>query len=151
MAGRLALIFAAAALTASVTAAAKAMLAGYAEPGAVVLAVKADFAPPGGSVRLTVYDSEEGFLRAPLAKHQGTVNQDRVAVIAVPNLSAGAYSFAAYYDANGDGRLNRGAFGRPKEPFVFSNDIHPKLRKPKFSETAVKVAPGDVVVMTLKD
>ena len=151
MAGRFALMFIAAATAAGAAVAAKSELADYAKPESVVLAVKADFAPLGGAVRLTVYDSKEKFLRAPLMKHQGTINRDGVAVIDIPNLAAGSYSFAAYYDENGDGKLNRGSLGRPKEPFVFSNDVRPKLRKPKFDETAVKVAPGDVVVLTLKD
>jgi uncharacterized protein (DUF2141 family) len=150
MTGRIALIFAGATLAAgAAAAAAKAELSGYAKPEAVVLAVKADFAPPGGAVRLTVYDSKERFLRMPLVKQQGVINEEGVAVIALSNLAAGAYSFAAYYDENGDGKLNRGTLGRPKEPFVFSNDIRPKMRKPKFDETAVNVVPGDVVVMTL--
>lgn len=149
MAGRFGLILAAAASVAGAAAAAKAELSEYARPESVVLAVKADFAQPGGSVRLTVYDSAENFLESPLIKHQGTVNADGVAVIALPNLAAGSYAFAAYYDVNGDGKLNRGRIGRPKEPYVFSNDVRPKLRKPKFQETAVRVAPGDVVVLTL--
>lgn len=150
MAGRFGFVLAAAASVAGVAAAAaKAELSEYARPETVVLAVKAEFAQPGGSVRLTVYDSAENFLEAPLIKHQGTVNEDGVAVIALPNLAAGSYAFAAYYDANRDGKLNRGRIGRPKEPFVFSNDVRPKLRKPKFQETAVRVAPGDVVVLTL--
>lgn len=150
MTGRL-ILAAAAAIVATGAAAEKAEYPAYAQPEAVVLAVKAGFAPPGGAVRLTVYDNAERFLEAPLTKLMGTVNEDGVAVIPLSNLAAGAYSFAAYYDANGDGKLNRGMFGRPKEPFVFSNNVRPMLRKPRFSETAVAVEPGDVVVLTLKN
>lgn len=123
----------------------------FARPGAVVLAVRADFAPPGGTVRLTVYDNAEHFLDAPMIKHKGVVNPDGVAVIPILNLAAGSYSFVAYFDANGDGKLNRGRLGRPQEPFVFSNNVRPKLRRPRFDETAVAVTPGDVVVLTLKN
>lgn len=132
-------------------AAANPEFADFAKPGAVVLAVRADFAPPGGTVRLTVYDNAERFLDAPMIKHKGVVNPDGVAVIPILNLAAGSYSFAAYYDANGDGKLNRGRLGRPQEPFVFSNNVRPKLRRPRFDETAVTVTPGDVVVLTLTD
>ena len=147
----LGLAAAAAAATAGAAVCAKAGLPDYASPQTVVLAVKADFAPPGGMVRLTVYDSAAHFLHSPLIKHQGTVDANGYAVIALPSLRAGSYAFAAYYDVNGDGMLNRSMLGRPKEPFVFSNDVRPKLRKPKFNETAVTVAPGDVVVLTLKN
>ena len=48
--------------------------------------------------------------------------------------------------------LNRGkVLGRPKEPVAFSNGVVPKLRKPRYDETKVAVAPGSVVVITLKD
>ncbi len=144
-------MLAAAAIVATGAAAANAETSAYAQPEAVVLAIKADFAPAGSAVRLTVYDDADRFLDAPLIKDMGTVNAEGVAVIALSNLAAGDYSFAAYYDANGDGKLNRSMFGWPKEPFVFSNDVRPMLRKPRFNETAVAVEPGDVVVLTLKN
>ncbi len=116
---------------------------------AVVLAVKAD-APEGGSVRLTVYDNPETFLEQPASRHLAMVGGDGLAIVKVRGLKAGEYSFVAYLDENGDGKLNRNALGKPKEPFIFSNDIKPKLKKPSFDETKVSVGPGEVVVLSLK-
>jgi uncharacterized protein (DUF2141 family) len=116
---------------------------------AIVLAVHAD-AGKGREVRLTVYDNPETFLEMPASRHHAKVGDDGLAVMQVRGLKAGEYSFVAYLDENGDGKLNRNALGKPKEPFIFSNDVKPKLKKPSFDETKVSVAPGEVVVLTLK-
>lgn len=123
----------------------------FAAGDAVVLAVRSTFAPPGGHVRLTVFDSPATFLETAAGKHEATVNDEGIAVITLKDLTPGAYVFVAWYDENADGKLNRNALGKPKEPYVFSNDVRPKLRKPTFDETKVEVAQGDVVVMTLED
>lgn len=116
---------------------------------AIVLAVHSDEGK-GREVRLTVYDNPATFLELPASRHHAKVGDDGLAVVEVRGLKAGDYSFVAYLDENGDGKLNRNALGKPKEPFIFSNDVKPKLKKPSFDETKVFVAPGEVVVLTLK-
>lgn len=116
---------------------------------AIVLAVYAG-AHQGDDVRLAVYDNPATFLEQPASRHQATVGDDGLAVVKVRGLKAGDYAFVAYLDQNGDGKLNRNAFGKPKEPFIFSNDVKPKLKKPSFDETKVSVDLGEVVVLTLK-
>ncbi|MHA7870886.1 MAG: DUF2141 domain-containing protein [Hyphococcus sp.] len=124
----------------------------YADPNGVVAAVRTAFkASPGKPVRLSVYDSEDNFLEMPAMKHQGELDASGVALVRLLGLEPGAYAFAAYLDENGDGKLNRGALGIPKEPVAFSNGVVPKLRRPAFDETKVDVAPGSVVVITLED
>ena len=118
---------------------------------AVVLAVRSEFAPAGGHVRVTVYDGAASFLEAAAGKHEATVNDEGIALISLEDLKPGEYAFVAYYDENGDGKLNRNVVGKPKEPYIFSNDVRPKLRKPTFDEAKVAVAPGEVVVLTLED
>jgi uncharacterized protein (DUF2141 family) len=123
----------------------------YSDADAVVLAVRSDFAPAGGRVRVTVYDGEANFLENAAARLEAAVNEEGVALVTLTDFHPGEYAFVAYYDRNGDGKLNRNVLGRPKEPFIFSNDIRPKLRKPTFAEAKVVVGPGEVVVLTLKD
>lgn len=117
---------------------------------AVVLAVEASFATPGSAVRFTIYDSPENFLETPALKDEAVVGEDGLAVLPLRGLAAGDYAFVAYLDENGDKTLNKNAIGKPKEPFIFSNNVKPKLRKPTFAETSVDVANGDVVVVRLK-
>lgn len=124
----------------------------YADPLSVVAAVQTTFdADSGKHVRLSVYDSEDNFLEMAAIKHQGELDDSGLALVRFYGLQPGEYSFAAYLDENGDGKLNRGPLGAPKEPIAFSNGFVPKLRRPKFDETKVAVEPGSVVVITLKD
>ena len=124
----------------------------YSDPKSVVAAVQTAFkAEAGQAVRLAVYDSEDNFLEMAAVKHQGVLDGSGLAVVRFLGLAPGDYAFAAYLDENGDGRLNRGALGIPKEPIAFSNGVIPRLRRPAFSETKVDVAPGSVVVITLED
>jgi uncharacterized protein (DUF2141 family) len=122
----------------------------FALPESAVLAVQADFAPLGGAVRLSAF-RKESYLERPALKGEGKIDQSGVAIVPLEGLQPGEYAFVAYFDRNGDGKLNRGAIGKPKEPFVFSNNVRPKLRKPRFEETKVDVQPGEVIVLTLKD
>ena len=124
----------------------------YADPMSVVAAVQTDFAAASGQrVRLSVYDSEDNFLEMAAIKHQGDLDEKGLALVRFYGMKPGDYAFVAYLDENGDGKLNRGPLGAPREPYAFSNGVVPKLRRPKFDEAKVKVAPGSVVVMTLKD
>lgn len=123
----------------------------FSDADAVVLAIRSDFAPAGGHVRLTVFDDQATFLEKASAKHEGTIDDEGLTLFTLKDLKAGEYAFVAYFDENDDGRLNRNALGKPKEPYIFSNDVKPKLRKPTFEETKVDVAPGEVVVLTLDD
>lgn len=124
----------------------------YADPAGVVIAVQTQFAAAGGAVRVSVYQNEDEFLEAAIRKAQAVVDENGLALISLTGLEPGEYAFAAYYDANGDGQLNRGkVLGKPKEPVAFSNGVHPSLRKPRFEEAKVEVAPGAVVVIVLED
>ncbi len=125
----------------------------HADPAFPVAAIQTNFAvEPGKAVRLSIYDSAEAFLKTARAKLEAPINEQGYALLALDGLEAGVYAFAAYLDENGDGKLNRGGiFGVPKEPLAFSGRAKIKLRKPRFDEAKVDVAPGSVIVITLKD
>lgn len=129
-----------------------AAFARFSDPESIVLAVTADFEAAGGAVRLAVYADETAFLERAAAKHEARMGPDGVAVLPLKDLAPGEYAFVAYYDANGDGKLNRGGvLGRPKEPVAFSNGVKPKLRRPRFDEAKVAVDRGAVVVLAFDD
>ena len=50
------------------------------------------------------------------------------------NLRAGTYAIAAMHDENKDEKLNLSLIGFPKEGYCFSNNVKPKLRRPKWEE-----------------
>ncbi|MEM9705179.1 MAG: DUF2141 domain-containing protein [Pseudomonadota bacterium] len=123
----------------------------FADPNGVVLAVETPFVDQGGSIRVSVYGSEEEFLENALIKTEGELGDDGVAIIPIGALPLGQYAFVAYFDENDDNRLNRGFVGRPKEPYAFSNGVRPKLSKPDFKDAKLDVGPGSVVVLSIDD
>ena len=130
-----------------------------ADPKGVVLTVQTPFSPvvkkdeddARGYVRLSVYDSRETFLEEASLKVTAPVNEKGEAILPLGPLTPGDYAFVAYYDKNGDRKLNRGLIGRPKEPLAFSNGVRPRVRKPKFKDAKIGVAPGSVIVLQIKD
>lgn len=51
-------------------------------------------------------------------------------------LARGTYAVKAYVDRDGNGALNRGAFGAPSEPYGFSNDARGAFGPPSFADAA---------------
>jgi uncharacterized protein (DUF2141 family) len=43
-----------------------------------------------------------------------------------------SYAVAIYQDVNGNGKLDKGMFGIPEEPFAFSNNFRPRFGGPSF-------------------
>ena len=56
--------------------------------------------------------------------------------VTVTNLPAGRYAVQAFLDENGNGKVDRGWFGIPKEGVGFSNDAKIRFGPPKFAEAA---------------
>lgn len=56
--------------------------------------------------------------------------------VSVANLPAGRYAVQAFLDENGNGKVDRGMFGIPKEGIGFSNDARIRFAPPKFAEAA---------------
>jgi uncharacterized protein (DUF2141 family) len=55
------------------------------------------------------------------------------------NVEPGHYAMSAIHDRNGNGKLDRGTFGIPKEPFGFSRDASGIMGPPSFADAAFDV------------
>ena len=62
-------------------------------------------------------------------KKAAKVVNERAQVI-FESLPAGIYAVAAYQDKDNDGKLDRSTFGRPKEPYGYSNNPDRPRRGP---------------------
>jgi len=56
--------------------------------------------------------------------------------VTVTNLPYGKYAVSIFQDMNGNGKLDKGLFGIPTEPFAFSNNYHPTFRAPTWDDCA---------------
>jgi uncharacterized protein (DUF2141 family) len=52
--------------------------------------------------------------------------------VTVPNVPPGRYASQVFHDRNGNGKIDRGLFGIPKEPVGFSNDAPTHMAPPKW-------------------
>ena len=75
-----------------------------------------------GAVMVSLFDSEAAYVGgAPVRQARVDVaSGERTAVFA--DLKVGIYAVKAFHDVNGDGRMTTNPFGRPIEPFAFSNN-----------------------------
>lgn len=104
----------------------------------------------GGACIVSLYDSPEGFLETPLAEVAVRPDDHGVAVARFPALTPGLYAVTVIHDRNGNGSLDQGLFGVPKEPYGFSRGYRPRFRAPHFDEVQFEVsAPGTDIEITL--
>jgi uncharacterized protein (DUF2141 family) len=91
-----------------------------------------------GNICLSLFSQAEGFpSQADRAVALECIAARDVAEgFTFPGLNSGNYAIAIFHDANGDGKLNTGVFGIPKEGFGFSRNPAIKTRAPRFNETA---------------
>lgn len=59
-----------------------------------------------------------------------------VTVVVVHNVPPGRYAAQGFHDENGNGKVDRGLFGIPKEGVGFSNDAKIRMAPPKWDEAA---------------
>ena len=74
----------------------------------------------GGTVYVAVYDSNESF-RNDQPCRTFRLEPVSTTVSVETRLTEGYYRVNAYQDENGNGRLDTGLFGIPREPFGISN------------------------------
>lgn len=65
--------------------------------------------------------------------------------VRLEGLAAGRYGLVAYVDRNGNGKLDRGLFGRPTEPYGFSGGGG-MFGPPDFEDAAVDVGGADLSI-----
>ena len=100
-------------------------------------------ADPSGSIRIALFDSEEGFkaftpVEATIAAV--TAGETRISLTDLP---PGDYAISLYQDVNGNEELDRGRFGIPSEPYGFSNDAPVRFGPPKWSAASFSVSVGE--------
>ena len=100
-----------------------------------------------GTVSVALYD-RSGYLTAPLQGGALPIRGGR-AVWTLPALPAGTYAIAAFHDANGNGELDRAAFGIPTETYGFSNGARGLFGPPDFEESHFTVAADTVAVQRI--
>lgn len=102
-----------------------------------------------GHLYVAIYNSQETFMKKPLAAFRVDVN-DKVLSIPCKGLPVGTYSVSLYQDENGNGKLDTAAFGIPTEKFGFSNDAQGVMGPPSFDKCRFSFSEDMTLVIHLK-
>lgn len=96
----------------------------------------------GDLLMVAVYADEASWLKKPARALRQAVPAEALAAgrhrIAMDELAPGRYALAVYVDRNGNGKLDSGMFGIPKEPYGFSQGGG-SMGPPDFADAAVEV------------
>ena len=103
-----------------------------------------NLSPAGGILRLGLYDRNH----YPDDKSKPVASADvkatgREMVVTLHGIAPGRYAIETFQDVNSDGEMDMTWLGFPEEPFGFSRDVRPHLRKPSFNQVAFTLAPGE--------
>lgn len=85
-----------------------------------------------GVVLVALYDSAESFEESGEPVRSARLAPDGELIWRLEEMAFGTYAVKAYHDVDDDGELDRGAFGRPTEPYGFSNDARGRFGPPSF-------------------
>ena len=110
-----------------------------AQSGEVEVEITDVVAEWGGSLIIGLFE-ENGFPRAGQAMVSDTIPvRDIKAAYNFETIPVGKYAIAVFQDINGDDKLNRDVYGRPTEPYAFSNNVFGRFGPPKFAKTSFLV------------
>jgi uncharacterized protein (DUF2141 family) len=100
---------------------------------------------PGEQVMVALYDQEAQWLRKSVRGIKeaapADLGSDGTHTLSIDALAPGRYAIAVYVDRNGNGKLDRGLFGKPTEPYGFSNGGG-MFGPPDFADAVIDVADG---------
>ena len=94
-----------------------------------------------GKIYIAWYNKEEDFTKEDkihLAKVVEVKDKNTVTVV-FENILPGTYAIAAFFDQNGNGKMDTNFFGIPKEKYGFSNNVRPMMRAATFKEASFVV------------
>ena len=88
-----------------------------------------------GQLLLSLFDSEESYLKEPLLERRIPVNGEGEGIFLIESLETGVYAVSVIYDEDSDGELDTGLFGIPKEKIGMSNNAKSSFGPPSFEKT----------------
>lgn len=100
-----------------------------------------------GTIFVSVHDSEKNFKSRVPVKDMKVPAKAPVVTMTL-SLAPGEYAFCVFHDVNGNGELDAGFMGIPKEPFAFSN-YDGKSPPGKFARHKVAISKDETIVIPL--
>ena len=108
--------------------------------------VVSNLSPTTGTVEVSLFDSEESYLKEPYLQQSGVVGEDGVFETEFVGLSEGEYAVVVVHDANDNGKLDNGFLGFNGESYGYSNNLKPWFGRPGFEKAKISVTLPDTLV-----
>jgi uncharacterized protein (DUF2141 family) len=94
-----------------------------------------------GQIYYALYASDTDYQNESNSAYQGIIPATPGDVVTVAhNITPATYALTAFHDENGNGELDTGAFGIPKEQFGLSNIFNRLWSKPSFSDLSFDIS-----------
>lgn len=126
--------------------AAAASVATYAQPMKVVVK---DVSATSGTIRVSVFNTADSFLKEPVAIVVVRATQGQVTA-EFTGLANGTYALSVVHDANNNQVLDSNFMGMPTEGFGFSNDAMGLMGPPNFKKAAFAFSGQQQIVVTMR-
>ena len=105
------------------------------------------FSNDKGSAKISLCNSKEDFKRAYKTFQSATVPiKNGKAEWTFSNLPFGTYAVKVYHDENNNGKLDKNAFGAPKERYGFSNNVRGSFGPPAFEKVSFVVNKAETII-----
>lgn len=89
-----------------------------------------------GIVGVALFNAKKGFPdKSSMAIEGRSVPAGKICKVIFENVPYGAYAVSVLHDENGNGKMDKGVFGIPKEGFGVSNNPEIKMGPPTFAES----------------
>ena len=105
-----------------------------------------DISPLEGIVEVSLFDSEESFMKEALLQQSGTPDENGRFETRFVSLVEGEYAVVVVHDANNNGKLDTGFLGFGGESFAYSNNTRQWFTRPDFEKVKVSVDTPDTLV-----
>lgn len=111
--------------------------------------------PTEGTLEISLFNSEETFLKKPWSQMEGAIAQDGTSSVRFSAMTEGEYSVVVVHDANGNNKLDNGFLGFGAESFAYSeNPDHIRwyrflFGRPAFEETTFELTDSMEITIEL--
>lgn len=102
-----------------------------------------------GQVILSLFNTQDNYMKTPILSKTKPINNRGEVVFIVRQLKTGMYAATVIYDADGNGKLNTGFLGIPKELVGFSNNVKGTFGPPTFNAAAFSLSTSETLQIDL--
>ena len=111
--------------------------------------------PAEGNLEVSLFDSEEDFLKKPWSQKVGKIAEDGTSTVSFSALPAGEIAVVVVHDANGNNKLDNGFLGFGAESFAYTENPENArwyrflFGRPAFEEAVIEISESTEITISL--